>query len=521
MDVDHFLAYAIDNGITLGGGPGFDFSFNLPIGLHSVTLSQVAPNCTDALGLTRSFTISAGLTTVVQYDLVCAATTGTIEVATVTTGANPDPDGYSLSLDGDPTVYHLATNGSAAFTGLAPGPHTVEITDGLEPNCTLAGTALRQVAVTAGITTIETFDIDCPATSNIEIVALTQGLTLDPNGYQISLDGGPTRDVLGNGYTIFGQIVLGTYSLSVSGVAPNCSLAEPNPRNVTVAEIAGQPVTITVTCSYQPGPRSGSIMFTHYQDDGTGSNTNEFDLYTVNPDGTGLLPVIVAAGYQASGSWSPDGTRLVYEYRPTSSGQQASIHTRNADGSNDAELISGSTPAWSPDGSMIAYVDNGIWIMQADGTNPHRLFHVDPGSINNATYPAWSPDGSRIAYLSGSGGIVVQEVTAPSGTLITPAGVIADRPSWSPDATRLTFGIVGGFQNSNDIAIVNADGTGYGTLIGDAGDENYPAWFGDGTEIVFSWNAGGQQRLYRMNANGTNVVPVTTGGHDVWPYWAQ
>jgi TolB protein len=324
--------------------------------------------------------------------------------------------------------------------------------------------------------------------------------------------------------TTLTQIPVGSHTLTVSGIAPNCSMAEANPRTVTVAVVVGPPVTITVTCTYQAGPRPDEIMFTRFEDDGTGTNTDEYDLYSIHSDGSNLTPVIVGPEYQANGSWSPDGTRLVYEHRPVSTGQGATVHTRNADGTSDLEIITGATPSWSPDGSMIAYADNGIWIIQADGFNQRRLYHVDPGAMDNGIYPAWSPDGSRIAYLSGSGKIVVQQVNLPGGIEVTPFGVVADRPSWSPDGSKLTFGVVGGFQNSIDIAIVNADGTGYTTLIGAAADENYPTWSGDGTEIVFKWNSGGPLRLYKMNANGTNVVPVTTGAgpeKDVFPNWAR
>jgi len=518
-DVDHFMNYQIDAGVTLGGGPGFEASFTLPLGPHTVTMSGVAANCTELNGLTRNFAVTPGGNTLVQFDFVCTPVTGTIKVTTVTTGPSPDPDGYVLSLDGDSPGHHLNLNDSVFFSGLPPGVHTLDIS-GLEPNCTLSGTPSRQPVVTAGDTAGEIFSIDCPSTSNLEITALTQGLTLDPNGYQISLDGGANRDVVGTGLTIFGQIPVGSYSMVVSGIAPNCSMAEANPRPVTIDVIAGPPVTITVTCNYQPGARTNEIVFTRFQDDGTGSNTNEYDVYSVHADGSNLSPLITGAGFQAYASWSPDGTRLVYEHRSTAGSTDWTVHTRNADGSNDVMLIAGAQPAWSPDGSMIAYVDNGIWIMNADGSNPRRLYHVDPGTLHSALYPTWSPDGSRIAYLGGAGAIAVQQVNLPTGIQITPPGVIADRPSWSPDGSTLTFGVVGA---NYDIGMVNADGTGYAILLGVASDQNYPTWSWDGTEIAFM-NAAGSLRLYKMDANGTNLVPVTTGAgpeRDIWPHWAK
>jgi hypothetical protein len=50
--------------------------------------------------------------------------TGQIEVTTSTTGANIDPDGFTVTIDGEQNQ-SIGSNGTATFSGLAAGDHEV------------------------------------------------------------------------------------------------------------------------------------------------------------------------------------------------------------------------------------------------------------------------------------------------------------------------------------------------------------------------------------------------------------
>ena len=99
-------------------------------------------------------------------------------------------------------------------------------------------------------------------------------------------------------------------------------------------------------------------------------------------------------------SWSPDGTRLVFEEVAIDGRDQ--IRVVNVDGSDDRILVDHGVqqdqvqPSWSPDGTRIAYVtwsDPGggsgimtgprrqgdlseVWTIGADGSDATRLFHA-------------------------------------------------------------------------------------------------------------------------------------------------
>jgi len=82
---------------------------------------------------------------------------GTIRVTTATTGDNLD-DAYMIDVDG--SAQSIAGNASVDVAGLAPGDHTVTLSD-VEPNCVVSGNNPRTTAVLAGNVTQVTFDVAC------------------------------------------------------------------------------------------------------------------------------------------------------------------------------------------------------------------------------------------------------------------------------------------------------------------------------------------------------------------------
>ena len=69
---------------------------------------------------------------------------------------------------------------------------------------------------------------------SIEVVIRSQGELLDPNGYQVVIDGSLTRAVEINSSTEFGGLPPGLYSIELAGVASNCLVIEENPVTVLV-----------------------------------------------------------------------------------------------------------------------------------------------------------------------------------------------------------------------------------------------------------------------------------------------
>jgi Tol biopolymer transport system component len=175
-------------------------------------------------------------------------------------------------------------------------------------------------------------------------------------------------------------------------------------------------------------------------------------IYTVRAsDGGGLRRVTSSpdGGYDTPGDFSPDGDRIVF-LRLGEDGQ-AGIFVTNVDGSGPQQIsppnvmvADTSAGSWSPDGSQILFVaasedqHKEIWIADADGISPHR-FEMTPacgGSFSDASSagcysPKWSPDGSMIVFT---------------------------RSSWD--------------GKTENIYIVNADGTGLQQVTDGGADDN-------------------------------------------------
>jgi Ca2+-binding RTX toxin-like protein len=133
-------------------------------------------------------------------------------------------------------------------------------------------------------------------------------------------------------------------------------------------------------------------------------------------------------------AWSPDGTKIAF----TSNRQDndSEIYTMNPDGSGVTRLTNNrgtdSTPDWSPDGSKIVFQRNiEIYTMNADGTNATRL--TNNTAVEEA--PAWSPDGTKIAFMTARDGnteIYTMNADGTGQTNLTDNPATDYVPDWQP-----------------------------------------------------------------------------------------
>jgi TolB protein len=193
------------------------------------------------------------------------------------------------------------------------------------------------------------------------------------------------------------------------------------------------------------------------------------------------------------------------------------IFTVNPDGTGLKELTAGASmptlaPEWSPDGGRIAFARNyDIWVMNANGTGVTNLTQT-PGVLE--WHPAWSPDGSRIAFTRG--GAAEIHVMDPDGTDVVNLGIGAIGPEWSPDGTQITF------AHAADVYVMDAAGSNV-TNLTNTPDlyERDPGWSPDGDRIVFSESvagSAGQAGISVMDADGGNGVQITpSSNEDFYP----
>jgi Tol biopolymer transport system component len=122
-------------------------------------------------------------------------------------------------------------------------------------------------------------------------------------------------------------------------------------------------------------------------------------------------------------SWSPKGDLLAFTSNRTGNEE---IWTVRPDGSGliriTDSLAGDWVPAWSPDGSRIAFVsdregDVEVWSMASDGSDVRNLTN-SPSTGDGQWSVTWSPDGKRLLYASapypppGDSGWVREDLTA-------------------------------------------------------------------------------------------------------------
>lgn len=280
-----------------------------------------------------------------------------------------------------------------------------------------------------------------------------------------------------------------------------------------------------VTWSHAPAPPpakglSGRIVFSSDRD-------GDFDVYTMNADGTGRRQLTNAPGDDTNPSWSPDGKRIAFESErahqsPDPSKVTAEIYVVNADGGGLKRLTSNAAEDWgprfSPDGTRIAFAsastqpgwDFDVVVVNADGGG---LTDLTPGPGRDFA-PDWSPDGKQIVFASDDDGDYDLYVVSSAGG--SPAklfnGPYPDTtPAWSPDGSRIAFVVFDPFTDVPDLYSVSATGAGPKRLTSHISWDCCAVWSPDGARLLFAGERSGTSDVLMMNADGSGVRLVSGG----------
>ena len=443
----------------------------VPPGDRVITLRDVASNCDVDGNNPKHLTMSPGEVDTVSFRVQCQAPVGEIVVQVTSSGSPPDPDGYTISLDGAPGQ-PVGVSDTIHLTNVSVGSHNVRLS-GLASNCRVQSSnpVVLDVALAESVTAA--FQVSCLGDS--QVIAFTANAPGLLAAFVVSPDGS------------------GLTKLTPDTLLERDPVWSPDGQRLLVVRV------------------DPSFLFE--------------SLYVMNADGSDRTELVTGPSL-VDYRWSPDGTRIAFSLGRIVGNQLVSdLWVMRADGGNKMRLESNAEgPTWSPDGSQIAYVQDGaspsIRIVNSTGGGDHRL---TPDSLSTIQ-PAWSPNGSLITFVS-IGPNELWVVRPDGGGLLNLTQGIAqeDGPVWSPDGSRIAFNSGPNDQPlESEVAVVNPDGTGRTTLTHHPGFDLSPDWSPDGQRIVFVRTDNGDNEIYVMNSDGSNPVDVSQrpNSFESAPDWA-
>ncbi len=328
---------------------------------------------------------------------------------------------------------------------------------------------------------------------------------------------GPSISVInGATNTVTSTVSVGTSPLGIA-VNPSTNtiyVSNSNSNSVSVIDGGGNMAASSVSFTIIPNSK---IVFYSNRDHSAS------EIYTMNPDGSGIIRLTNNVVTDNGPIWSHDGTKIAFN--SNRDGVNV-IYIMNADGTGITRLLNTAelsyAPSWSPDDTKIVFagVRNGaeeINIVNIDGSDEIRL--TGPGNES----PDWSPDGTKIVFASYRNGntspeIYVMNADGTNQTRLTDSSGANFWPRWSPDGTKIVF--MSSRTDNYEIYTMNADGTNQTRLTNTSGLNLNPNWSPDGTKIVFASTRDGNYEIYTMNADGTNQTNITNNSKlDLDPDW--
>jgi len=233
------------------------------------------------------------------------------------------------------------------------------------------------------------------------------------------------------------------------------------------------------TISFRVGSQvtgKGKIAFSSNRD-------GDYDIYLMNMDGSGVVPIVTSFGNDSQPVWSTDGSIIAFvSDRDGLWDGDYDIFLMNPDGTEQINItnspgISEYSPFWSWDDEKIGFYvvgDLRLYLLEHDGANPRLM---NENEQNSFRFLGQSLDRSKAAYASNSTGnweIFLNIVGGKFGINLTNNFMDDFYPFYAADSKRIVF-VSNRSDFNNEIYIMNDNGTNIIRLTNNPADDNTPS----------------------------------------------
>ena len=218
---------------------------------------------------------------------------------------------------------------------------------------------------------------------------------------------------------------------------------------------------------------------------------HDFQIFTINPDGSDERQITSQGGMYSWPGWSPDGSGLIFSsFSEDLLGPGKALYTVDTGGADEVRIFQnppGVPPAigaraphyslWSPNGEHIAFLsmeDGELALYLADASGTDEGVMIAGGA---PLYMSWSPD-SHSLLIHQQGELFRSDIDAPERLLdlrATSGGYRA--ASWSPRSN------IAAFLDSQVLYVARADGSRRRELSSTTGDAAF-LWSPRGDQLA-------------------------------------
>ncbi len=283
---------------------------------------------------------------------------------------------------------------------------------------------------------------------------------------------------------------------------------------------------------FAKAPATAKIAFTSNRD-------GNFEIYTMNPDGSDQINLTQHRASDQSPVWSQTGEQILFV---SDRHGTKDLYLMDADGTNArkvfANLVGRQHPTWSPDGKQLAYhrFDKlAIYVALSNGESEEKLV--------SGLWPAWSPNGSEIAFVADRSFALIADgvlqVEAPKIQIINPQTKVEEvllpgkdlmfNPAWSPNADKIAFSWIDldaipaigkDIADNEAVYVVNRDGSELKQIAdAEGGATSHPIWAPQGDELVYEKQIREAVHLFKIALDGETPEKLTDRGDNVSADW--